>query len=78
MIDEVKVTGFLGVFEDKLNKLINKIKAEYDKPKSERNKDNLKSLAKEAKKLRKLVNKMKEESAQECTCPKCGHEFKIL
>ena len=76
MSKKVKVTGFLSVFEDKLDKLITKIKKEYDKPKSERNKENLKILAKEAKRLRKLVNDMNDDIDSQCTCPNCGHKFK--
>lgn len=74
-MSKVKVTGFLSVFESKLEKLIDKIKAEYEKPKKERDRDNLKALAKEAKKLRKLVNEMRNEIKQSCTCPACGHRF---
>lgn len=76
-MSEIKITGFLGVFEGRLDKLISKIKKEYEKPKSERNKENLKEFAREAKKLKKLVSSMQDEIAQICTCPKCGHEFKV-
>lgn len=74
---KVKTTAFLSVFEDKLNKLYKKIKAEYEKPKAERNKTALKDMAKEAKRLKKLVVEMQEETAQECTCPACGTKFKL-
>jgi len=72
-----KVTGFLSVFEAKLDKLLGKIKAEYEKPKAERNKSSLKDMAKEAKKMRKLVNELKAEVRVECNCPACGHKFKL-
>lgn len=73
--DDVKITGFLGVFESKLERLIKKIRAEYDKPKQERNKQNLKALAREAKSLRKLVKKCK---TKECICcPNCGHNIEL-
>lgn len=74
--EEIKITGFMSVFEQKLDKLIGKIKKEYEKPKKERDKESLKSLAQEAKHLRKLVRKCKEkEGIAICCCPKCGHEF---
>lgn len=72
----VKVTGFLSVFESKLDRLIEKIKDEYQKPKAERDKTSLKSMAKEAKKLRKLVKEMQETTSVKTTCPNCGHKFK--
>ncbi len=71
-----KVTGFLGVFEDKLDKLYHHIKLEYEKPREERNKENLKALAKEAKKLKKLVADTQGNDSAKCTCPSCGHKFR--
>jgi len=71
-----KITGFLGVFEDKLTRLIKKIKDEYDKPKADRNRANLKSFAREAKSLKKLVNELQEQTVGTCKCPACGHNFK--
>ncbi len=76
-MSKAKITGFLGVFEDRLDSLISKIKEEYKKPKAERNKVALKSLAKEAKNLRKLVNELQEDASTKCQCPNCGHTFKV-
>ena len=76
-MDEHKVTGFLGIFEDKLEKLIRKIKDEYKKPKADRNKQNLKNMAKEAKRLRKLLVKYKDDMANTCICPHCGEKFEL-
>jgi len=76
-MSKIKVTGFLSVFESRLEKLIGKIKDEYKKPKSERDKSNLKALAKEGKQLKKLVEEMREETAPKCKCPACGHTFKL-
>ena len=76
--DKQLITGFMTVFQGKLDKLIKRIQDEYKKPKSERNKDSLKSLAREAKDLRKLIKKCREqEGVQSTCCPKCGCEFEI-
>lgn len=72
-----KLTGFLGVFEQKLDKMIARIKKEYEKPKSERNREGLKKLVKEAKEIRKLVREMQNETSESCRCPACGHSFKL-
>ena len=72
------ITGFMTVFQGKLEKLIKKIEAEYEKPKKERNKEALKKLAREAKGLKKLVKQCREQEGIKSTCcPKCGCEFDI-
>lgn len=76
-MSSIKTTAFLSVFEVKLEKLYDRIRDEYNKPKAERNKQSLKSLAHEAKKLKKLVVEMKEQTSVECKCPACGHKFKV-
>lgn len=67
-------TGFIPVFEEKFNKTLKRIEKEYEKPKSERNKDFLKKLSKEAKGLRQLFRDCAEEMGSEC-CPHCGKEI---
>ena len=69
-------TGFIPVFEEKFKKLLKKIEKEYEKPKSERNKDFLKSTAKEARHLRKLLKECREEMGSQC-CPHCGEELHL-
>ena len=75
MSDKCINTGFLPVFEQKLDKLIGKIKDEYKKPREERNKASLKKMAREAKSLRSLVREMQAEVGSEVCCPQCGHKF---
>lgn len=78
MTDKVLITGFMEVFQQKLGKLIKRIEKEYEKPKKDRNKDSLKSMAREAKQLRKLIKQCKEQEGFRSTCcPKCGHEFEL-
>lgn len=67
-------TGFIPVFEEKLKKLLKKIEKEYNKPKVDRDKHLMKRLAREAKELRKLIKKCKEEMGTQC-CPNCGCEL---
>ena len=67
--------GFIPVFEEKFKKLLKKIEKEYEKPKLERNKDFLKNVSREAKKLRKLLKECREEMGAKC-CPHCGEEIK--
>jgi len=59
------------VFEEKFKKLVKKIEREYEKPKSERNKDFLKRTAREARELRKLLKRCKKEMGGAC-CQHCG------
>ena len=74
----IRITGFMSVFESKLEKLIKKIKSEYEKPKKDRNKSNLKKFAQEAKELKKLIKQCREqEGSQSVCCPKCKHEFEL-
>lgn len=69
-------TGMMPVFEEKFKKLLKKIEQEYKKPKAERNKDFMKTAAKEAKALRKLLKECREEMGTQC-CPNCGCEINI-
>jgi hypothetical protein len=74
---KVKTTAFASVFQQKLDKLIDRIKTEYKKPKAERDKASLKRMAKEAKELRDLLKECN-VTMKEVECPKCGHEFKVV
>ena len=67
-------TGFLGIFEEKFKRYLKDIEKEYQKPKAERNKSNMKLWSKEAKSLRKLFRECKKEMGNKC-CPHCGGEI---
>ena len=67
-------TGFIPVFEEKFKRLLKDIEKEYQKPKAERNKGNMKRWSQEAKKLRKLFRECKEQVGSKC-CPHCGEEI---
>jgi len=64
-----KFTAFAGVFEQRLNLIKKDLKKELLKVKSDRQKDRLKKLIKEAKELRDLVRELKPK------CPHCGGEL---
>ena len=72
-----RITGFLNVFETKVDNARKRIKQELEKPKEERNKKFLKQLLKEAKDLRNLVREMKEDHKVEVTCPHCEKSFEL-
>ena len=63
------ITAFAEVFEQRLNLLKRDLKRELEKAKSDRQKDKLKKLMKEAKGLRDLVRQLKPK------CPHCGGEI---
>ena len=63
-----RITAFVGVFEENLQKMKKSIKTELERPSSERRKDWLKKQLKEAKELRNLLKEMSDNK----TCPHCG------
>lgn len=73
---EIKTTAFIPVFEEKLKTLKRHLKDELSLAKSDRRKDVMKSLVREAKSLQKLVNQCKPKEDLFC-CPHCGEEIEI-
>ena len=67
------ITSFIPILEDKLAKLKNTLKIELERAKSERRKDVMKRLVKDAKSLQKTINEVKKENAK--ICPHCGGEL---
>ena len=67
------ITGFIPVFEQRLEKLKNTLKIELQRAKSERRKDVMKTLVKDAKSLQKTIKDAKKYNAK--TCPHCGGEI---
>ena len=53
------ITSFIPVFQERLDKLKNTLKNELQRAKSERRKDVMKTLIKDAKKLQKTINEVK-------------------
>ena len=67
------ITGFIPVFEERLEKLKKSLKNELQRAKSERRKDVMKRLVKDSKSLQKTINEVKKENAK--ICPHCGGEL---
>ena len=67
------ITSFIPILEDKLTKIKNTLKTELQRAKSERRKDVMKTLVKDAKKLQKTINEVKKENTK--ICPHCGGEL---
>ena len=61
-----KITAFAGVFEQRLSVLKKDLRKELEKSKTDRQKERIKKLIKEAKDLRNLVRELKPK------CPHCG------
>jgi hypothetical protein len=72
------ISGFMNVFEDRLNKLTGRIRKELEKPKKDRDRDALKAMVKDAKELQKLVRRWEEKQDDvKITCPCCNKSFKM-
>ena len=67
------ITSFIPILEDKLTKIKNTLKNELQLAKSERRKDVMKKLVKDAKSLQKTINEVKKENTK--ICPHCGGEL---
>lgn len=72
-MEKKPLATFLGVFEQKLDKLKKSIKCEIEKPKKDRSKAALKDLIHQAKEMRNHVKAIKQ--ANERFCPHCGGEL---
>ena len=67
------ITSFIPILEDKLAKIKNTLKNELERAKSERRKDVMKKLVKDAKSLQKTIKEVKKENIVKC--PHCGGEL---
>ena len=67
------ITGFIPVFEERLQNLKKSLKNELQRAKSERRKDVMKRLVKDSKSLQKTINEVKKENTK--ICPHCGGEL---
>jgi hypothetical protein len=67
------ITGFIEIFEGRLNKMKLHLKEELSKSKSERNRKLIKSQLADAKKLNKTLKEMRNANIK--MCPHCGEKL---
>ena len=67
------ITGFIEIFEGRLNKMKLHLKEELGKAKSDRDRKNLRRLISDARKLNRTLKEMRNASAR--LCPHCGEQL---
>ena len=67
------ITGFIEIFEGRLNKMKLHLKAELGKDKSERNRKVIKNHLSDARKLNKTLKEMRKVNTK--LCPHCGEKL---
>jgi len=67
------ITGFIEIFEGRLNKMKLHLKEELTKAKHERNRKLIKSQLSDAKKLNKTLKEMRNANTK--LCPHCGEKL---
>ena len=67
------ITGFIEIFEGRLNKMKLHLKAELGKVKHERNRKIIKSYLSDAKKLNRTLKEMRNATTK--LCPHCGEKL---
>ena len=67
------ITGFIEIFEGRLNKMKLHLKEELDKSKGERNRKLIKSQLSDAKKLNRTLKEMRNANTK--LCPHCGEKL---
>ena len=67
------ITGFIEIFEGRLNKMKLHLKEELGKAKGERNRKLIKSQLADAKKLNKTLKEMRNANTK--LCPHCGEKL---
>ncbi len=67
------ITGFIEIFEGRLNKMKLHLKQELSKAKSDRNRKLIKSQLSDARKLNKTLKEMRNSNTK--LCPHCGEKL---
>ena len=67
------ITGFIEIFEGRLNKMKLHLKAELSKAKHERDRNMIKRQLSDARKLNRTLKEMRNASAK--LCPHCGEKL---
>jgi hypothetical protein len=64
------ITGFIEIFEGRLNKMKLHLKEELTKAKSDRDRKSIRRITTDARKLNKTLKEMRNAAAKQC--PHCG------
>ena len=67
------ITGFIEIFEGRLNKMKLHLKEELSKAKHERDKNAIRRIVADAKKLNKTLKEMRNVNTR--LCPHCGEKL---
>ena len=73
MSSSTGITGFIEIFEGRLQKMKLHIKQELDKVKSDRDRKSIRRLTADARKLNKTLKEMRNAAAKKC--PHCGERL---
>jgi hypothetical protein len=73
MSESTGITGFIEIFEGRLNKMKLHLKEELSKAKGERNRKLIKSQLTDAKKLNRTLKEMRNANTK--LCPHCGEKL---
>lgn len=73
MSDNTGITGFIEIFEGRLNKMKLHLKEELSKAKHERDKNAIRRIVADAKKLNKTLKEMRSVTTKHC--PHCGEKL---
>jgi hypothetical protein len=73
MSESTGITGFIEIFEGRLQKMKLHLKEELDKAKSDRDRKAIRRLTADARKLNKTLKEMRNASAKKC--PHCGENL---
>ena len=67
------ITGFIEIFEGRLQKMKDHLKKELSKAKSDRSRSTIRRLTADAKKLNKTLKEMRNANTK--LCPHCGEKI---
>jgi hypothetical protein len=73
MSDSTGITGFIEIFEGRLQKMKLHLKEELSKAKNQRDKQAIRRIVADARKLNKTLKEMRNTSAKKC--PHCGEKL---
>lgn len=73
MSSSTGITGFIEIFEGRLQKMKLHLKEELDKVKSDRDRKSIRRITADARKLNRTLKEMRTASAKKC--PHCGEKL---